>query len=278
MVRTGSWSESKRKCEEKVEALIGDARGKYEKNYLMMLLQMYEFPEGVAHLSQILRISQELLNHFYSKGDWDAIIGLCKEFGRREPDIWVQTLKYLAKFDDPRTAGYLTTVLSDLSRLETLPVPPLVILSMLKKNRHITFEVVKAFFAGYIKKAIDSRVADTAALEKNLEKSSGMRGEIEKLQSLPIKFTNSKCSLCEMKLSTPSLHFLCTHSFHTFCLSDTATECVICTPESRTVMNAHEELMKQREDQGTFFKALESTGDRFEVVTQYFARGIIPSA
>jgi hypothetical protein len=174
LVRTGSWSESKKKCEEKVETLIGDARGMYENNYLMMLLQMYEFPEGVAHLSQILRISQELLNHFYSKGDWDAIIGLCKEFGRREPDIWVQTLKYLAKLDDPRTAGYLTTILSDLSRLETLPVPPLVILSMLRKNRHITFEVVKAFFAGYIKKAIDSRVADSAALDKNLERSSLM--------------------------------------------------------------------------------------------------------
>lgn len=53
-------------------------------------------------------------------------------------------------------------------------------------------------------------------------------------------FQKTKCNLCNSPLELPSVHFLCSHSFHQHCFesyAESEAECPTCTPENRKVMD-----------------------------------------
>lgn len=53
-------------------------------------------------------------------------------------------------------------------------------------------------------------------------------------------FQKTKCSMCNSPLELPSVHFLCSHSFHQHCFesyAESEAECPTCTPENRKVMD-----------------------------------------
>lgn len=53
-------------------------------------------------------------------------------------------------------------------------------------------------------------------------------------------FQKTKCNMCNSPLELPSVHFLCSHSFHQHCFESYAesdAECPTCTPENRKVMD-----------------------------------------
>lgn len=53
-------------------------------------------------------------------------------------------------------------------------------------------------------------------------------------------FQKTKCNMCNSPLELPSVHFLCSHSFHQHCFesyAESEAECPTCTPENRKVMD-----------------------------------------
>lgn len=53
-------------------------------------------------------------------------------------------------------------------------------------------------------------------------------------------FQKTKCNMCNSPLELPSVHFLCSHSFHQHCFesyAESEAECPTCTPENRKIMD-----------------------------------------
>lgn len=56
----------------------------------------------------------------------------------------------------------------------------------------------------------------------------------------PKIFQKTKCSICRSALELPSVHFLCSHSFHQHCFesySESGADCPTCLPENRKVLD-----------------------------------------
>ena len=94
-------------------------------------------------------------------------------------------------------------------------------------------------------------------------------------------FSDTTCSVCQQRLELPAVHFMCGHSFHQGCLErlDTEQDCAVCSGDNRKVMERKHALEKSVDSQEKFFSAL-AEGDGFQVVAEYFGRGLFnpPSA
>jgi hypothetical protein len=70
-------------------------------------------------------------------------------------------------------------------------------------------------------------------------------------------------------------HFLCGHSFNQRSLGDGDSECPICAPEFRRVLEIRRSLAAGALHQDRFFTELREPGDGFGVVAEHFGRGLM---
>ena len=61
-----------------------------------------------------------------------------------------------------------------------------------------------------------------------MEEINKARTEVSELKSQAKLFQARNCSRCDKKLQFPTIHFLCGHSFHEYCLDD-PRECQNCS-------------------------------------------------
>ncbi|CAG2173313.1 unnamed protein product [Oppiella nova] len=66
-----------------------------------------------------------------------------------------------------------------------------------------------------------------------------MRQQIEDMKTSPKVFQATKCSACKHPLELPSVHFMCSHSYHQHCFESYAAEndsdCPLCLPENKNL-------------------------------------------
>ena len=167
---------------------------------------------------------EELLYHFISANDFENIWRLCLQYGNSgEGNLWVQALTYFCNIDDPRSVEYIQKILQQIENQEFLT--PLIVLEILSKNRRIKFGTVKNYLKNQLQRYYKTMDYDRADFKANNEKIEKRKKDIHNLKTNAQKFQAQKCSACDMKLSLPSVHFMCGHSYH--CLlytSDAADE------------------------------------------------------
>eukprot|EP00923_Selenidium_pygospionis_P026876 GHVN01048166.1.p1 GENE.GHVN01048166.1~~GHVN01048166.1.p1 ORF type:complete len:168 (-),score=31.35 GHVN01048166.1:81-521(-) len=77
-----------------------------------------------------------------------------------------------------------------------------------------------------------------------------------------------------MPLQLPAAHFLCMHSYHTYCLEPPDYACRICAPELAAKMMLREQRQRLGPNESDqFFKFLRGATDGFTHITSYFGRG-----
>jgi hypothetical protein len=66
-------------------------------------------------------------------------------------------------------------------------------------------------------------------VDENMDKINKMKTEIVDLKTTCKSFNQKECSLCDKKLSLPTVHFMCGHTFHDYCVeSEGKRRCVKC--------------------------------------------------
>ncbi len=90
-------------------------------------------------------------------------------------------------------------------------------------------------------------------------------------------FQNTRCSACKVGLTTPSIHFLCRHSYHAKCLQD-ENSCVVCEPEYEFIKEM-EEMQKGNADAESAEYFIEEIKrrkgeDRMEYIVELFGKGL----
>ncbi len=87
----------------------------------------------------------------------------------------------------------------------------------------------------------------------------------------------TKCSACQHPLELPSVHFLCRHSYHEHCFqsySETEAECPACRGENKKILDIVRSQQKNQGRHDEFQFQLEKAENSFEVVAEYFGRGM----
>ncbi|SOS76954.1 vacuolar protein sorting-associated protein 11, putative [Plasmodium sp. gorilla clade G1] len=86
---------------------------------------------------------------------------------------------------------------------------------------------------------------------------------------------NAYCSICKEILSVPMIHFLCKHSYHSYCLKDNNV-CILCHNKDKEKKLLKEKAINSIQNFDEFFKYLQGSTDKFSYISNYLSYGITP--
>jgi len=271
---------AKEKNHEAALALLRNPGSKYDDDHALCLVQMFDFKPGMLYLYEKLKLYNEIVQHHMETNEYAAILGACKKFGHIDPNLWVQVLSYFALKDEGEDCHrWIMDVLNNIEREKLLP--PLLVVQILSQNDKTPLAVVKDYITRRLQEERMLIEDDQKMISELRVETEQMRTDIHRLQTKAKVFSDTTCSVCQQRLELPAVHFMCGHSFHQGCLErlDTEQDCAVCSGDNRKVMERKHALEKSVDSQEKFFSAL-AEGDGFQVVAEYFGRGLFnpPSA
>eukprot|EP00828_Plagiopyla_frontata_P022478 TRINITY_DN29059_c0_g1_i2.p1 TRINITY_DN29059_c0_g1~~TRINITY_DN29059_c0_g1_i2.p1 ORF type:complete len:250 (-),score=40.70 TRINITY_DN29059_c0_g1_i2:143-892(-) len=235
---------------------------------------MYNYDNGITYILDKLNMYLDLQMFYIEKQDDPKIIDICKEHGNKEPNLWVQALKY---FTSPgKKVDYVTEILENIVTNDALQVQQ--ILSILGKNDKIKFSMVKKYFKQKLSSDLLDIEQNTNIITSNMQRASLCKQEYKTLKTEAKFFTSTRCSSCSNPLTMPSFHFLCGHSFDNDCLiqmNSQVRECFICEPGFKKMQDKKDQIASERNDYEQFVEKLEGSCTKIEVLAEYFGKGLI---
>ena len=81
--------------EEQIMIFINVNREKYDKKHVLMLFQMYQFSEGIKELCLLLELKQELMAYYMDKKEYNNIMKICNDYGKKVPYIYIYIYRYI---------------------------------------------------------------------------------------------------------------------------------------------------------------------------------------
>jgi hypothetical protein len=274
---TNSIVEGKKK---QLITLLETYKDRYDKKHVLMLLEMYQVSEGVRILCEMLELKHELMTYYMQNREYDNIINLCVKYGDREQNLWIQALTYFVTklLDEKEKNNVQKHIKSVLSHLEKIPsISPLLILEIASKSKALRCSVLKDYMAKNLRRLQEKIGKNRQTVTQLNEDIDKLRQNIKILKTTAQLFQLKECSECKKKLELPVLHFMCGHTFHDYCVppsENAARECPKCSIQAQQILEKKSQLLGQIENHEQFFKELKESDMKFDVVAQYFGRGL----
>eukprot|EP01100_Stratorugosa_tubuloviscum_P009148 TRINITY_DN3821_c1_g1_i2.p1 TRINITY_DN3821_c1_g1~~TRINITY_DN3821_c1_g1_i2.p1 ORF type:complete len:907 (-),score=370.21 TRINITY_DN3821_c1_g1_i2:89-2758(-) len=262
-------AEQKEKREKALD-LLKKKYSDFDVDHALVLARLANWKEGIIFIYEKLGLFQEILKAYIEDKDNKSILRLCKIRGSEEPNLWIQALNYFAKEEIDSQKD----IIDALSHIEAENIlPPLVVIQILSKSK-LPLNVVR----NYITNSLQQQEKDIAEDQKNIktleDETEKMRGHIRQMKTSSTTFQLSKCFMCSGKLELPAVYFLCQHSFHQRCLSETEKFCPICASSYQTILKAKESFALEANNHELLVKELNGKPDGFKVVASFFGRGL----
>lgn len=139
--------------------------------------------------------------------------------------MWIQALTY---FRDQKDTDHLLTRALDEIRKKNI-LSPLLVLEILKENPKLKFGVLRQFLLQNLKNQQDSIKRANKKLNEDLNNINNFKTEINKMKRTARNFDQKTCAACGKELQLPTVHFMCTHTYHEFCVeTEGIRRCTIC--------------------------------------------------
>uniref|UniRef100_A0A8C8DT21 VPS11 core subunit of CORVET and HOPS complexes n=1 Tax=Oryzias sinensis TaxID=183150 RepID=A0A8C8DT21_9TELE len=203
----------------------------------LVLCQMHNFKEGILYLYEKGKLYQQIMHYHMQNEEYGKVVEVCKHYGDQEGCLWEQALGYFAKKEED-CKTFISEVLHHIDQKNLMP--PLLVVQTLAHNSTATLSVIKEYLINKLKRESQQIEADDKKISQYREETSVLRSEIKELKTSAKIFQKTKCNMCNSPLELPSVHFLCSHSFHQHCFesyAESEAECPTCTPENRKVMD-----------------------------------------
>lgn len=268
--------------EDEVMRILDNPRVKYDEDHALIHLQMRGMKKGKRYLYNKLHMYHMLVQFHIEENDDQSIIDEVRKHGEKDPNLWSLALKYFAERGPlPKgvTSGEEWKELKQLLALiDNNPViPPLQVVQVLSQSREMPVSVIRQY-------VVSQLMNDERKIEEDEEKikafktdTNQMKDEITQLSSKAVVFQATKCDLCNHDLDLPAVHFMCQHSFHLNCISETDRECMTCSMDHRHIMGLKMQLEQKAGNHEQFYNQLETAADGFHTIAEYFGKGIFKS-
>jgi len=172
-----------------------------------------------------------------------TLFPLVKKYSKNDPNLWIKALTYFSS-KDPSSIDFRSEIGEILKNIEDNKLlPPLQVIQLLSQSPNSKLGLIKPYISSYIKTEQTYIEDDSKKIRKSIEETTKNKREIEKLKSGAILFQKSQCTLCGQQLINPSVHFLCNHSYHQYCLvGENENECPECEKENSDFKNRQRSL------------------------------------
>ncbi|MEW5316813.1 MAG: hypothetical protein WDW38_008162 [Sanguina aurantia] len=246
---------------------------KYDPDTSLLLCRLSDFHAGLVFLYDKLRLPREV---YMSTGDHSALIAATIKYGDGskggDTTLWGDVLEHFVAQEGDCTP-WVSRMLELIEQGSILP--PLVVLQMLAKNKGLQMRVVRGYVARQLQAESSEVARDREAISRLASETASMKAELLKLKTKARVFQNSRCSASSQPLDLPVVHFLCGHSFNVRALGDSDSECPLCGPDFKRVLDIKRSMQIAAMQQDRFFTELRENADGFAVVAEHFGRGLM---
>ncbi|CAD6232599.1 GSCOCG00006969001-RA-CDS [Cotesia congregata] len=265
---------TKLQYEQKVIRLLQNSEACYDKDQILILCHQHNFRRGLLYLYEERKLYQEILQYHLREADDESVLSTCRRFGHQDPNLWVQALWSVAR-NRKASPKLLADILTFIAAEKLLS--PLMVIDALSTSLNCTLGDVRSYLNSVLKTEHDQTIADHELVEKYRKDTIKLREQIDVIKNSTIIFQGSRCSACHHQLELPSVHFMCTHSYHQHCFqsfSENENECPACLPNNKKLLDIIRAQEASRDLHETFHSLLDRAEDPFSLVADYFGRGV----
>ena len=290
--------------EDEVMEILKDASARYDGDHALVLVQQYHFEPGMMYLYEKKKMYHMLVQRHMDSGNHQAILMTCRKYGQRDPNLWVQVLTYLtnsygtvttsrsskrgnnASVNSPQQcARHIQQVL----QLGSAYLPPLLVLSILSKNRSLPVSIVHEYLVKHLRAEQQEIRDDTADIIEKRVRIDQIRSKMHTLATSAQVFQHSTDQLIpDQPLSLPVIHFMSGNSYNLENVDITDVQLQAGVPnatrrvdpnmaeEHHRLMHMLTDLQHKSQKHEDFYREMQAAGSvsGFDKVSEYFGLGV----
>ncbi|WVQ96313.1 hypothetical protein IAU59_003417 [Kwoniella sp. CBS 9459] len=274
----------------KALGVIGSDDIPYDPMHALILCSTFGFTEGMIRLWEGMGMYEDILRYWIdqpnpsdvsqsspSKSPSDQVISHLEIYGPTNPHLYPLVLRYLTSSPailskHPKELGKILNVI-DEERI----MPPLAVVQLLSRNGVASVGNVKEWLRGKVEDDREQVESDKHLVESYRSETSTKKKAIQDLSNVeqPEVFQVTRCAACGGQLDLPSIHFMCKHSYHQRCLSDSEPECILCARQHSVVREIRRNQTRLADRHDLFVEEVHEAEDGFGVVSGAFGRGLM---
>ncbi|KAK8858833.1 hypothetical protein IAR55_003063 [Kwoniella newhampshirensis] len=275
----------------KALTLIGNKNIPYDPMHALILCSTAGFTDGLVRLWEDMGMYEDILRFWMER---DRTTGSYQSNGASDPEPSEQVLSHLALYGPtnlhlyPLVLRYLTSSPVILSRHSTelgkilqkideeRIMPPLAVVQLLSRNGVTSVGSVKEWLRAKVEENKAEIESDKHLVESYRSETATKKKAITDLTNTdsPEVFQVTRCAACGGQLDLPSVHFMCKHSYHQRCLSDSEPECILCARQHSVIREIRRNQTRLADRHDLFIDEVHEAEDGFGVVAGAFGRGL----
>lgn len=259
----------------------------YDPMHALVLCSMADFTDGLVGLWESMGMYEDVLRHWMAQDETDdasATLTRPSDEVLRYLDLYGPTNRSLY----PLVLRYLTSSSAILKhQQEALPrilqtideeriMPPLSVVQLLSRNGVASVGTVKDWLRSKVEETQQEIEADKTLVQSYRSETATKEKQIAELTNTrqPEVFQVTQCAACGGQLDLPAVHFMCKHSYHQRCLSDSDPECILCSQQHAMVREIRRNQTRLADRHDLFLGEVHDADDGFAVVAGAFGRGL----
>ncbi|WRT68039.1 uncharacterized protein IL334_005014 [Kwoniella shivajii] len=266
---------------DKALAVISDQDLPYDPMHALILCSTVGFTDGMVKLWEQMGMYEDIIRFYIdqplSSNSSTKVISHLNQYGSTNTHLYPLVLRYLTSSPAilSKHPTELGKILNEID--EERIMPPLAVVQVLSRNGVASIGNVKDWLRGKVEENNDQVESDKHLVESYRSETATKKKAIQDLSNIdqPEVFQVTRCAACGGQLDLPSVHFMCKHSYHQRCLSDSEPECVLCARQHSVIRELRRNQTRLADRHDLFVDEVKDAEDGFDVVAGAFGRGLM---
>jgi len=254
----------------------------YDPTHALILCSSHSFTPGLVLLWEKRGMYEDVLR-FWMDQDKEGlnpsasaeVIRHLNLYGPTRPHLYPLVLRFLTSTPE-LLSKHRDDVVQVLEHIEQERIlPPLAVIQVLSRNGVASVGLVKEWLMQRIKHTREEIHTDQQLINSYRLETKAKLKQVDDLTDPehPRVFHVTRCSTCGGQLDLPSVHFMCSHSYHQRCLGDHETECPNCVRENGVIREIRRNNERLADQHDLFLSEVQESG--FNAVAGAFSRGVL---
>ncbi|CAK9441404.1 uncharacterized protein LODBEIA_P52720 [Lodderomyces beijingensis] len=292
----------------KAESLIEHHYKLLDNKSVLLLSQIYNFKPGEVKIKEANQDEESLFVSYQINEDIKGCFKILEKHGEAKPKLYKMMLEFIISkksIFEKINHEDLQVIIRQIKHYKLLD--PLELIDVLtnvnqESTEYLTFGIIKNYLLEFFtsqQQVINNNEKLIEMYEQESVKNSIKLSEMTSRSSTAGIPSNTKCSLCKLKLDFPMVHFKCKHCFHQKCLSAnvvahstnnnnnggdngnyTADEgnkpkCPLCSQSVSEIKYVPSLQYKLKDQTELFVSSLRESKDKFKFIADSIGKGVM---
>jgi vacuolar protein sorting-associated protein 11 len=293
--------------ESKAKSLIQNTNSTtpIDTSNVLLLSHLSHFRDGTILVREQQNLHSDIFRSYTAANDVPGALHALHKYGPLDPSLYPAALAYFTSTPSILAAAGASSIAAILDKIDADNLmAPLQVIQTLSATGVANMGMIKRYLATTIERERAEIAQNRASIDTLASDTLAKRARLADLEAKPVVFQASRCKVCNLPLDPPTVHFLCSHSFHRRCIAasdttgttnntrasssidaadveqDDAIECPLCADQNQTVRAIRRAQVDSAQRHDLFKDAVSrgsagGGGGGFVVVSEWFGRGVM---